>query len=140
MYGVAIDAPLIINNRHGQRPCERALSTVYRNKYAGCHPSNLSLYPSAFSVQLSNVLKQYGFQHIHGHTWQIECYPHPSIVECFGLPKRLAYKKGRVMDKRQGQVQLANYLLMLAYSPLLSLHIPPSLQFYMSKDYIMSLK
>jgi hypothetical protein len=41
--GVAVDAPLIIENRIGARPCEEALNKVYRARWAGCYPSNQSI-------------------------------------------------------------------------------------------------
>ena len=39
LAGVAIDAPLIITNVSGQRPCEKELSSEYGSRYAGCHPA-----------------------------------------------------------------------------------------------------
>ncbi|WP_341662805.1 DUF429 domain-containing protein [Vibrio sp.] len=38
LVGVAIDAPLIINNQTGQRECEKALSRTYSARKAACHP------------------------------------------------------------------------------------------------------
>ncbi|MEO0365135.1 MAG: DUF429 domain-containing protein [Pseudomonadota bacterium] len=112
LWGIAIDAPLIINNATGQRPCEAALSRDYRNRKAGCHPSNLKLYPDAGSVGLSKQLTERGFQTlgVRDSRWQIECYPHPAIIELFGLPERLAYKKGSVRHRRGGQIRLAELL------------------------------
>ena len=110
LEGVAIDAPLIIENSAGQRECERELSKEYSPKYAGCHPSNKTLYPAAASVELSKALKSEGFSHMRGAKWQLECYPHPALIELFGLAERLKYKKGRVGDKRTGQQRLASLL------------------------------
>ena len=42
--GVAIDAPLVINNQTGQRECEKALGRMYGSRKSSCHPSNKSLY------------------------------------------------------------------------------------------------
>lgn len=42
---VAVDAPLIIGNPTGQRPCETALGRRYGAREASCHTSNRSLYP-----------------------------------------------------------------------------------------------
>jgi predicted RNase H-like nuclease len=39
---VAIDAPIVVTNVTGQRPCERDLSTVFRRFNAGTHPTNLT--------------------------------------------------------------------------------------------------
>ena len=93
LQGIAIDAPLIINNETGQRQCEKALSRDYGGRKASCHTSNKRLYPDALSVKLSSILYTQGFEHLATSKWQIECYPHPAIIECFALPERLAYKK-----------------------------------------------
>ncbi|MEL7538034.1 MAG: DUF429 domain-containing protein [Pseudomonadota bacterium] len=112
LTGIAIDAPLIIQNETGQRPCERRLSADYGNRKIGCHASNHRLYPDALSVALSERLTGQGFDHLGRERgrWQLECYPHPSIVELFGLAERLKYKKGRVDAKRLGQIHLAELL------------------------------
>lgn len=125
VQGIAVDAPLIIPNANGQRPCEHALGRDYSGRKAGCHPANLSLYPDALSVQLSQSLWRQGFRHLRGSKWQFECYPHPSLIECFGLPERLLYKKGDVAAKKAGQIQLANLLRQLEHSPRLPFVIGP---------------
>jgi predicted RNase H-like nuclease len=127
LVGVAVDAPLIIDNHYGPRPCETELNDVYRSKWAGCYPANLSLYPDAMSVRLGNHLSESGFAHLgdaaHGK-WQVECYPHPVLIELFGLDKRLAYKKGTADQKRTGQARLARLIKQLRERPRLSLRIP----------------
>lgn len=138
--GVAIDASLIINNQSGARACERALSRDYITRKASCHPTNRQLYPDAASVRLSEYLQQQGFQHVKGDRWQLECYPHPALIECFGLPERLLYKKGCVADKKQGQIMLARLLKSLAGSPVLSLYMPGSLSECLDERFILSLK
>ncbi|MEW8624991.1 MAG: DUF429 domain-containing protein [Candidatus Thiodiazotropha sp.] len=130
LSGVAIDASLIIANQHGQRPCEKALSSAYGARGAACHASNTTLYPQADSVALSQQLGRQGFQHLGRTKWQIECYPHPAMIEIFGLGRRLLYKKGLVAQKRAGQKQLAELIGCLNGSPVLPLEIDPSLQHY----------
>jgi predicted RNase H-like nuclease len=121
LAGIAIDGPLIINNVDGQRPCEKLLGRVYGSRYASCHTSNSTRYPDAASVALSEQLMNDGFEHLGKAQWQIECYPHPAIIEIFNLDERLKYKKGRVAEKRSGQRLLANYLMQLENSPVLQL-------------------
>jgi len=126
LYGIAIDAPLVINNQSGQRDCEKLLSQEYGGRCVSCHSSNLVLYKNTSSVELSRYLERHGFKHLQDVAvgkCQIECYPHPAILEMFGLPKRLAYKKGRVSDKKQGQIQLSNHIKTLAQSKVLPLII-----------------
>lgn len=138
--GIAIDAPLVIENQTGQRECEKALSRDYGARKASCHTSNLSLYPDALSVNLSSSLQSLGYEHLSSDLWQIECYPHPTIIECFGLPERLAYKKGSVADKKAGQIKLASFILALEHSSVLSLQIPEQVKVFLSAPYIESLK
>lgn len=118
LQGIAIDAPLIIKNASGQRECEKALSRDYGGRKASCHTSNKRLNPEALSVELSSILQSQGFHHLVTSEWQIECSPHPAIIECFGLPERLAYKKGSVADRKAGQIELANLILSLECSKL----------------------
>lgn len=140
LSGIAIDAPLIIENDFGQRDCEKALSRDYGSRKASCHTSNRSLYPEALSTRLSSRLHDMGFAHLATDKWQIECYPHPAIIECFGLSERLAYKKGKVANKKSGQIALANFILSLELSPVLAMKIPEPLKLLLSATYIDSLK
>jgi len=123
LQGVSIDAPLIINNESGQRACENQIGKMYGSRGASCHTSNLKLYPKAKSVHLSMRLLEAGFNHLSGKRWQIECYPHPAIIEIFDLKKRLKYKKGSVAEKRAGQKTFSKLLRKLKYSNSLRLTI-----------------
>lgn len=139
--GIAIDASLIINNKTGFRECETELNKVYRSKWAGCHPTNQRLYPDAFSVKLSQLLLSEGFNYVFGKKWQIECYPHASIIEIFGLDKRLLYKKGSVSEKRNGQKILQEHILRLCNSNILELVIPEhQKELYLNPDIVNTLK
>lgn len=140
LKGIAIDAPLIINNLSGQRQCESALSKDYASKKASCHAANLGLYPDAFSVKFADILLQNGHEHISGEKWQIECYPHPALIEIFSLEERMLYKKGSVADKKAGQVLLSEHLKKLASSPVLKLNIPSELSVYLEVEHISRLK
>ncbi|MGL6259108.1 DUF429 domain-containing protein [Vibrio sp. WXL103] len=138
--GVAIDAPLIINNATGQRDGERQLGHDYASRKAACHPTNQTLYPDAPSVALAQQLERLGYQHANGQQWQIECYPHPAMIECFALSERLLYKKGRVAEKKAGQIRLAQLITQLRDSPVLPLLIDSNLGIYLTPDHINSLK
>lgn len=140
LEGVAIDAPLIIKNSSGQRPCETQIGKVYGSRGASCHTSNTSLYPNAKSVDLSEQLAESGFNHLKGNNWQIECYPHPTIIEIFELPKRLKYKKGRVSEKRAGQNDLAALLRKLCGSRVLRLVLDDIDDQILNASYIDSLR
>ncbi|OVE81080.1 hypothetical protein BVY04_04160, partial [bacterium M21] len=83
LQGIAIDASLVINNQTGQRLAEREVSRDYGAKRAGCHATNLTLYPAPASVELAKQLDYRGFCYF-GQSEQersfIECYPHPAII------------------------------------------------------------
>ena len=128
--GIAIDAPLVIPNDSGQRLCEKLIGREYSARKVSCHTSNQSLYPNADSVSLSRALESRGYGHLAGsdRQWQLECYPHPALIEIFGLPERHKYKKGRVGEKKTGQVALASRLLSLETSTVLTLKVPKRLR------------
>jgi predicted RNase H-like nuclease len=139
LVGVAIDGPLIISNEFHQRECERQLTRDYIQHKVGCHSTNLHRYPDAKSVKLSSYLVSKGFEHlgrVSEGKFQVECYPHPAIIEIFDLPERLKYKKGTAMEKRFGQIQLCEYLRTLEKSRLVSLSIGEKLADYLSPRHI----
>lgn len=142
LHGMAIDASLIIKNKTGHRMCEKALSRDYAGKKAGCHATNLSLYPDADSVKISNRLMCLGFNHFigPGQPWQLECYPHPALIEIFGLDERHLYKKGTVVQKRRGQCELVDMLVSLQKSPVLKLSLPNQFRHYVDPDRILGLR
>lgn len=142
LHGIALDASLIINNVTGQRPCEREITRDYGSKKAGCHASNLTLYPDPDSVKISRRLERLGFNHCCGpdQPWMLECYPHPALIEIFGLVERHLYKKGPVEQRRSGQCELASMLLSLSASPVLKLLVPDSFRHYFDSERIRGLK
>lgn len=102
---VAVDAPLIITNKSGQRGCERSLSRQYGSRHAACHSSNLTLYQNAASVNLAKWLKSIGFSHATepaSNQIMLEVYPHAAYLELFELQSIIRYKKGTIKQKHQG--------------------------------------
>ena len=140
LKGIAIDASLIIKNKHGMRQCEREIGRHYGSKGAACHATNTILYPNADSVCLSEQLLKSGFKHLGSKQWQIECYPHPALIEIFSLSKRLKYKKGKVADKRAGQIKLAALLHQLNDSKVLKLVITDPVSQVLNESKIQLLK
>lgn len=142
LHGVTIDGPLIIRNQTGQRECERRVGVAYGSRKASCHTSNLARFPDAAGVRLSSHLTGAGFQHIGSidRKWQLECYPHPALIEMFGLPERLAYKKGTLTQKRSGQVELGRRLVSLENSSALRLRVPGKFRIHMDSAHIESLR
>ena len=142
LHGVAIDGPLIIENASGMRECERKIGAAYGARKASCHTSNLGRFPNAAGTQLSLHLVGNGFRHLGptNRNWQLECYPHPALIEIFGLPERLAYKKGRVHQKRSGQIELGKRILSLEQSAHLRLRVPDAFRIYADPEHINSLR
>ncbi|MDJ0955172.1 MAG: DUF429 domain-containing protein [Acidimicrobiia bacterium] len=116
---VAIDAPLHVPNETGRRPCESELHRVYGSRKAGPHSSNrtrlLGTHRAIRGEELATRLGDMGF----GDPWSagdrtlLEVYPHPAIIEVFGLDERLIYKSKRgvtVDDRRHGLRTLSDLL------------------------------
>lgn len=110
---VAIDAPLIVRNETGTRPCERAMSRCFGNRQAGPHPSNLSNPSFRGGGRAAELARRLGLDpdptalpHGRGR-WAIEVYPHAALVALFDLPLTLKYKakKGRTLEGRRAAFQ-----------------------------------
>jgi predicted RNase H-like nuclease len=117
---VAADLPLRVPNATGMRPCDREVMRAYGGRGAGPHPANRSLLEGRDGrirgERLASMLAEEGF----GGPWDgtertlVEVYPHPGLIEVFGLPRRLAYKKGPLTRRRTGLAELRDLLATLA--------------------------
>lgn len=142
--GIAIDAPLIIKNATGGRHCEKELSDKYRRYSAGAYPSNLGMKWKS-GLALAESLEDNGFVHLGNKDgkWQIECYPHPAMIEIFGLNERLKYKRKKNMstqDARDGQTKLANLIRGLENHQKLPLVIEEKAQSFLDDNRISTLQ
>jgi predicted RNase H-like nuclease len=84
---VAIDAPLVVSNPTGNRPCEAALNRDFRRFDAGTHPANTGLpwfADGGRGARLRAALPA---------ATTFEVYPHAASVVLFGLGKTLKYKQ-----------------------------------------------
>jgi predicted RNase H-like nuclease len=114
---VAIDAPLIIQNVHGQRPCETEIGQRFGAADASAHSTNQTLYRNAGSVQLARNLEGHGFKqcpqphkrHLRGK-WFFEVYPHSAHVVLFRRSRIIKDKKGRVASRKSGLVEFRENL------------------------------
>lgn len=129
---IAIDAPTIIRNAAGQRPGERELNAVFRKYLLNCHPANLGRPFAEITTGFAAALEREGFAHAPSieprcpGRYQIEVFPHASIVRFFGLRERLRYKKGTVAERAQMLGELRAHLgtLSRADPPLISHELP----------------
>lgn len=96
----AIDAPLIVKNVTGQRPCEREISRNFQRFHAGAHTSNLSRphfspVPRGFALAKRWKWSVDPADRLGPGSSAIEVYPHPAMVSLFGLERVIPYKYKR---------------------------------------------
>ena len=125
---VAVDAPLVIKNASSQRACEKAVGRTYSSRDAGCYPMNLANGSAPSLLEFSRELETRGFAHgcdeapqLLGRQ-QIEVYPHPAMVELFGLTKTLKYKR---KPKRTGETRASEMATLRAHILSLDRAEPP---------------
>ena len=106
---VGIDAPLIVTNPTGNRPCEAALNKDFRRFESGAHPSNTSKAEFADGTRggrLAAALDLDLDPHSPRPRRALEVYPHAATIALFRLTTTLKYKdkKGRSFDRLQADL------------------------------------
>lgn len=92
---VAIDAPIVVRNAAGSRPCEKLVGRYFGRFGASCHSSNTANPAFAAGTRALRLAEGLGLDIDPGSAAErraIEVYPHPAIVVLFGLPSVLRYK------------------------------------------------
>ncbi len=92
---VAVDAPLIVVNPTGQRPCEKQLNADFGKFQAGAHPANTGKPEFAGIPRGARIAKDLGLDIDPDSTAgrrAIEVYPHPATIALFRLGRTLKYK------------------------------------------------
>ncbi len=103
---VGFDAPLIVRNRTGRRPCESVIAAAFASAYAGPYPANLALLRGDVRAhRLAQRLKlDVTPRGVRGRPMRaaIEVFPHPALIVLLDLTERLPYKAkpGRSLDVR----------------------------------------
>lgn len=108
---VAIDAPLIVRNPTGRRPCEDLISRCFGRYEASAHSSNLGNASFRTGGRASELARSLSLETDPAITAgapvrrAIEVYPHTALVALFGLPLTLKYKgkRGRTLSSRQAE-------------------------------------
>lgn len=103
---VAIDAPLVVTNPTGNRPCEAALNRDFRAFEAATHPSNTG-HPW-FSNGCRGARQAAALRHP-----AIEVYPHAATVALFALPKTLKYKQKPGRDLASLRAELLRLMTLI---------------------------
>jgi predicted RNase H-like nuclease len=107
---VAIDAPLVLINLSGQRPCENLLAHCFGRYEAGPHSSNLRMASFSKGIRGAQIATALGLSIDPEIRPQrpvrvaVEVFPHPALVALFDLAHSLKYKAkaGRALAERQG--------------------------------------
>lgn len=109
---VAIDAPLIVPNQTGARPCERALNRDFSRFEAGARPAFRDR--PEFNPPRGEVLAaRLGLDldpASHAQRRAIEVFPHPASVVLFNLEKTLKYKRGKFDDRKRALLELMTHI------------------------------
>ena len=119
---VGIDAPLLVPNETGRRGCEQQVAAEYGGRKAGPHPSNRTLFTERYGrIRGEDLMARFAELGFDG-PWSaasrqvVEVYPHPALIEVFGLRERLVYKAKRGVgpgERRTGLRTLAGLLASL---------------------------
>ncbi|MEP6815079.1 MAG: DUF429 domain-containing protein, partial [Marmoricola sp.] len=107
---VAMDAPLVVTNPTGNRPCEAELNRDYRAFEAGAHPSNTGkpeFREKPRGARLAEALALDIDPDSKKPRRAIEVYPHPATIALFRLGRTLKYKdkRGRSFDELRVELQ-----------------------------------
>jgi predicted RNase H-like nuclease len=95
----AIDAPLVVPNDTGQRPCEAEVGRHFGRYGAGAYPANRgnpSFFPEPRGARLATRLgwtMDPAELPAAGRSVCIEVYPHPAMVSLFSLGYVIPYKQ-----------------------------------------------
>ncbi|OHV03441.1 DUF429 domain-containing protein [Mycobacterium talmoniae] len=105
---VAIDAPLIVTNPTGYRPCERALNHDFQRFEAGARPAYTGRpeFGDPRGARIATALTLDMNPASSAARRAIEVYPHPATVALFGLPQTLKYKRGAFEVRQRELLQL----------------------------------
>lgn len=120
---VGIDAPLIVKNATGNRPCEAALNRDFARFDAGAHPSNTGKPELAGVPRGARLATELGLDldpTSKARRRAIEVYPHPATVALFRLGRTLKYKHktGRPLPQLRAELlRLMELIEGLADSP-----------------------
>jgi len=109
---VAIDAPLIVNNVTGHRPCEIALNRDFGRFHAGAPPAFIDKpeFKDPRGARLASALGLDMDPASSASRRAIEVYPHPATIVLFELEKTLKYKRGDFADRQRDLLQLMSHI------------------------------
>jgi len=101
---IGIDAPLIVPNETGSRPCDRRIAARFGRHHAGGYPVNrrwLRSFGGLRGEALAQALMAWGFRLQPPPAPRapvravLEVFPHPAAITLFGLRRIIRYKRLR---------------------------------------------
>ena len=113
---LGLDAPLVVRNPAGTRPCESELQRRYGGRHAGPYSTNLArlggrVRARELVARLPRPYLTVPRDPCRGRGWwAVEVFPHPALVELGGLGRALRYKKGPAVARAAGLRQLHGVL------------------------------
>ncbi|MDI3313629.1 MAG: DUF429 domain-containing protein [Mycobacterium sp.] len=105
----AFDAPLVVTNATGHRPCEKALNRDFSRFQAGARPAYTGRPEFAGVPRGARLADALGLDmdpRSEAMRRAIEVYPHPASVVLFGLDRTLKYKHGAFDTRRSELLRL----------------------------------
>jgi predicted RNase H-like nuclease len=112
----AFDAPLIVKNATGHRPCETELNRDFHKFEAGTRPAYTGRPEFARVPRGARLAEALGFDmdpRSQAARRAIEVYPHPATVVLFGLDRTLKYKRGLLDTRRHELLRLMTLIARL---------------------------
>lgn len=109
---VAIDAPLIVANATGHRPCEIALNRDFHPFEASARPASADQpeFRDPRGARLATALGLDMNPASGASRRATEVYPHPATVVLFELEKTLKYKRGDFGERQRDLLQLMSHI------------------------------
>ena len=108
---VAFDAPLVVRNSTGRRPCEGVMAAAFRAEHAGPYPANLTILrhdvrAARLAERLDLDMTPEAFERRPLRA-AVEVFPHPALVVLLARSERLPYKakQGRPLSVRHAAMR-----------------------------------
>lgn len=131
---LGVDAPLLVPNETGRRPCEAEIGRRFAKYQAGAHPANRRRFGGSVRGE-DLVVRLDGMNIAHdpfltqpqapGVRQVMEVFPHPAHIVLFGLSRTLKYKAKPGRDYVSRWAAMNEYARLLrtltAYDPPLGL-------------------
>jgi predicted RNase H-like nuclease len=144
---VAIDAPTLVPNQTGRRPCEGEVARRYRKYEAGPHPANRNLLAGPDGAVRGEALVAALAARGIAHTPYLdalpdppravfEVFPHPCHVGLFALDRTLKYKAkpNRTRETRLAEFRRYATLLESLHAADPALRLPSAPDFFLRRD------